>query len=444
MIEYTKEGRKPRKSNKKGSANLAAKQTTNVNARRDYGYVSKVVPKSISQTRMDIADWRRAMAQSQNADNPKHMLLYDLYQNVMLDAFLSSQIETRVEKLQAADFHLIDSKGKTNDVATAMLKGSVMYNNIVQHIVETKFFRHSLLEFGYENSSKLSVALVPRKHVIPERGLFLPDASRDIGIAYREAREYGSWLVEIGSCETTNLGQLNKAVPHVLMKKFAQSCWSELCEIYGIPPRVLKTNTSDPRMLDRADEMMRTVGSAAYFIIDEIEEFAFANGVNTNGDVYKNLMAVCNQELSLLVLGAVVGQDTVNGNRSKEESSMKLVEAKINADKRQVEFVFNETILPALARIGVIPEGLLLKIQKDVDIEQLWKMTHEATAYYDIDTQWIKETFGIPIIGRLQQPSADNKLSLSTSNQPPSAECANHLPTASSANQPPSAKSFFD
>ena len=27
-------------------------------------------------------------------------------------------------------------------------------------------------------------------------------------------------------------GLLNKAVPHVLFKKFAQSCWSELCEIY--------------------------------------------------------------------------------------------------------------------------------------------------------------------------------------------------------------------
>ncbi|WP_446662918.1 phage portal protein family protein, partial [Flavobacterium psychrophilum] len=34
---------------------------------------------------------------------------------------------------------------------------------------------------------------------------------------------------------------LNKAVSHVLFKRFAQSCWSELCEIYGIPPRVLKT-----------------------------------------------------------------------------------------------------------------------------------------------------------------------------------------------------------
>ena len=72
--------------------------------------------------------------------------------------------------------------------------------------------------------------------------------------------------MEFGS--PRNYGLLNKAVPHALFKKFAHSCWSELCEIYGIPPRYIKTNTQDPEMLDRAEQMLRDMGSAAYFIID--------------------------------------------------------------------------------------------------------------------------------------------------------------------------------
>lgn len=417
-MKYTTGDKKPVKSNKNrggqrkasgikpGEIVLADKGGVKTRERGNNSYVQQLVPKSISQTRKDIADWKRAMAQSQNAENPRHVLLHELYESVMMDAFLTSQVELRVEKLQSADFRLIDANGKDNDQATARLKSSTAYNSLVEQVVKTKFYRHSLVEFDYSSTGTLVTSLVPRRHVVPERGLFLPDVTRDTGILYRTAAEYGSWIIEIGTSDINDLGLLNKAVPHVLMKKFAQSCWSELCEIYGIPPRVLKTNTRDPEMLDRADEMMRTVGSAAYFIIDEIEEFAFANGVNTNGDVFRNLMATCNQELSLLVLGAVVGQDTVNGNRSKEESSMGLVDAKINADKRHVEFIFNETILPALARIGELPEGLTLKIQKDVNIEQLWKMTNEAALYYDVDTEWIKDTFGIPIIGRRTEAGA--------------------------------------
>lgn len=128
--------------------------------------------------------------------------------------------------------------------------------------------------------------LVPRENVSPEVGKFYPDAEGSETVDYRLLPEFGRWLVEIYP-RKCDLGLLNKAVPYVLIKKFALSCWSELCEIFGIPPRVMKTNTTDDEMLERAETMMREIGSAAYFIIDTTEDFEFAQGVATNGDVYK-------------------------------------------------------------------------------------------------------------------------------------------------------------
>src|SRR5690606_25031665 len=128
---------------------------------------------------------------------------------------------------------------------------------------------------------KLHFELIPRYNVVPQTGMFYPeygDTSR--GIAYRELPEFGTWILEFNS-ET--LGLMNKLVPMALFTRFMESCWSELGEIYGIPPRVLKTNTQDATMLKRAESMMRDMGSASWFIIDETEEFEFAKGVATNG-----------------------------------------------------------------------------------------------------------------------------------------------------------------
>lgn len=118
-------------------------------------------------------------------------------------------------------------------------------------------------------------------------------------------------------------------------------------------------------------------------------------------------------DLSLLNLAAVLGQDTENGNRSKEESSTKLMEAVVKADKRLIESSFNRKILPALAAIGFLKPGLRLEITKEVDLEKLWKMTYEASQNYDVDPEWIRDTFGIAVIGKKQQgllpPGADGE-----------------------------------
>lgn len=366
--------------------------------RKDLGLIRRVIKRNESITRKDIADWKRARQQATSSTEPKQVLLQHLFEEVMLDALMTSQISVlRVGKSQGAEFEL-KSNGKKDDAETQKLKDSGLYEDLVELIIEAQFFNHSLVEFDYDGDD-LSAELIPRTNVSPEVGKFYPDTQDSATLDYRNLPEFKKWIVEIYP-RKRDLGLLNKAVPYVLIKKFALSCWSELCEIFGIPPRVMKTNTTDEEMLERADTMMKEIGSAAYFIIDTTEEFEFAQGVATNGDVYKNLISTCDQQLSLLNLAAVLGQDTENGNRSKEESSTKLMEAVVKADKRLIESTFNKKILPALASIGFLKPGLRLEITKEVDLEKLWKMTYEASQYYEVDPEWIRNTFGIEVIGK--------------------------------------------
>lgn len=256
-------------------------------------------------------------------------------------------------------------------------------------------YGHTLVELTTtgDDTDPVAVTLLPRQNVIPEKGMLLFREDDSKGLQYREVREFGNFILEFG--KDHDYGLLNKAVPHVLFMRFAQSCWSELCEIYGIPPRFMKTDTQDPAMLDRAEAMLRDMGAAAYFIIDRTEEFQFAKGADTNGDVYNNLIALCKEAVSVLVNGAVIGQDTVNGNRSKEESSIRLFEKLVMADRKMLAEYWNSTVIPALVYIGVLPAGSVFSWQQQEDIEKLWAMVVQLLQFKDVPNDWIEEKFGI-------------------------------------------------
>lgn len=382
--------------NKKGR-----KKPQTASPRQREGLVRKLVPKAISRVRKDLDSWRRALRQADSVDRPRRRELMDLYADVMLDALLTSQVEQRIGRVLSSSFSLKDISGKVNEEATRSLSEAVWFPLLQRYMLESTFYGHSLVEFALSDTDGIEVCLIPRQNVVPETGLFLYDSSADEGEYYREMREYGTYVVEFGS--PRNYGLLNKAVPHALFKKFAHSCWSELCEIYGIPPRYIKTNTQDPEMLDRAEQMLRDMGSAAYFIIDTTEDFQFAEGVSTNGDVYNNLISLCNSEMSLLISGAQIGQDTKNGNRSKEEVAVEQLEKYVNSDKRQLEDWMNSIVLPALYRLGILPDGLRFSFNSEEDTKKLWNRTAQAMQYYEIDPAWIKDKFGIEVTGKRTQ-----------------------------------------
>ena len=359
--------------------------------------ISSIIRRQQSIVRKDIQDWKQAQLLATSTAAPAQYLLQFLYKDVMQDALMSSQIDTlRIGKTKGADFDIIFPDGTTDEKATALFKDSGIYETLAQYTIESLFYGYSVVELSKTGAP----TLIPRENIEPLSGSFLPDCYNTANtIQYRDLREYNRTIVEIIP-KTGDLGFINKAVPYVLIKKFALSCWSEFCEIFGMPPRVLKTNTQDGEMLGRAEEMMREIGSAAYFIIDTNEELDFGQSVQSNGDVYANLIRRCDDQISLVNIAAVIGQDTANGNYSKEESSARLLESVVASDKRLVEGVFNRLLMPALARLGVCRDGLRLQISKDRDLDSLWNKTIQALPYYEIDPQWIKDNFGIEVTAR--------------------------------------------
>ncbi|WP_454951913.1 phage portal protein family protein [Capnocytophaga granulosa] len=379
-----------------------------------------IVPKAMARTRADVLTWKSALAMAENIDNPKLYPYYNLVKDMLLDAHTTSQIKNRKLKTLSANFSIKKANGETHTELTSQLQKSVWFGDIIGYILDSEYFGYTLIELNRQVAavgndgvpfSDVEVTLVPRQNVIPQKGIILKDYTYDKGLDYLNASEYGTWLLDFGG--VGDLGLINKAIPHILFSRFAQSCWSELCEIYGIPPRVMKTNTRDRQALNRAERMMTDMGAAAWFIIDETEQFEWATtGVPSTGEVYDGLIKLCRDNISLLISGAIIGQDTKYGSKGKEVSSQDMLQALVDADQTMVEQYMNDKVLPALYAIGVLPEeGLSLVYDQVEDLGELWTRTKEILPYKEVPDDWIKEKFGIEVIGN-KAPTTPQKLSL--------------------------------
>jgi SPP1 gp7 family putative phage head morphogenesis protein len=380
----------------RGNVTLAATPSQQAQRR-----VLQAKPKAIYRTRQDVLSWNRALNLAQ-AEEPRNYAIQILFDEIMTDALLYSQVQNRDQQIYSIDIALKKPNGETDEEQTRMFKNHPLYRFLTQCKQNSRWFMYDLVELSIAKDVNGKTFLVgdrlPRTNVVPQLGLFFPDYTDEITkIPYREMPEFGTWILEY---YTKEMGLLNKAVPHVLFKRFAQSCWSELCEIYGIPPRVLKTDTADKAMLARAETMMADMGAASWFVIDSNEEFQWATGVTTNGDVYKNLIDHCRNELCLLIVGAVISQDTKNGSYGKDDAAQEMLWQLVQADMAMLSEMWNTISIPALVKHGVLKGDLTFEFVPVEDIDKLFSMVKDMLNQFEFDIDWLNEKFGLQIIGQ--------------------------------------------
>ena len=343
----------------------------------------------------DMRAWRTARDRALNPQRSERRYLIELVQDLMFDPYLSAKVDLRLSVVMGKPFTVFDHGGEKNDALTELLSNSPAFNKLLKVIVETPMYGHSLVELLPSNGDLFTCSLLPRTHLLPPQGVLLPDVSMQDGIHYRDLPGYGKNIFEFG--EPSDTGVLFSCGPATLYRRYALASWSEFSEIYGIPPRILKMDTQDREALERAKSMMQQMGSASWAIVDTNEEMSFAQGLSDNGTVFEALIRAASQEISLKVLGAVMGEDTENGNYSKEESAIKLLGLKTAEDVKRTEAAINRTVLPGLAAIGLLPDGLSLYYNAEKDAKELWNRVVQLLPYAPVEAQFIREEFGIPI-----------------------------------------------
>ena len=355
-----------------------------------------------------IDDWIKALRAAENPEKPNRELLYKLFHNISSDADLTTEWETRRKlRLMATDFSLYDSSNKPDEEATKLLERK-WFADMVGHALDSHLYGHSLVDIKSLTPEGMvgSVELIPRRHVIPEKGIFIQKVGDEKGILYREDPAHSQWLFEFG--DPKNLGLLSKAAPYILFQRFALSAWSEYGEKFVMPLRVVKTNTKDIESLNRLDAMMLDMASASYAILDKEESIEFVESGSDGSAVYEKLMNMCSSKLSKLLNGSVIGEATQGGSRSKEEVGQGIQNIVTDGDYKWIEGIMNQEVLPRLILMGYPFTDLTFKYSRTEDLQSLWKIYGGLLEYYEIPEEHITDKFNVPVTKR-ETPIPSNK-----------------------------------
>jgi phage gp29-like protein len=370
----------------------------------DQSLMRLIAQRAISRTRKDIATWRNAIISAESPDRPSRINLYDVFHDLDLDMHLSSQIDLRKAKTRHNPFVITNANGENDEDLRELFEKQWFYD-LLGYILDARFWGHSLIEIEFgpsiesNDAIKLNTVaraahLINRYHVKPEYGIVVKNPTDMEGVFYRDGSHNA---IEVG--KDKDLGLLVKAAPACIYKKNAYAAWADYSEIFGMPMRIGKTASRDPKVRAEMTKILKDMATAAYALLDDSDMIEFIE--STKGDaynVYDKLMERSNTELSKLINGGTMVSDN-GSSRSQSEVHWEVSEEFAKEDQLLVKFVLNDQLLPLLTKNGYPLAGCKMRwdITDTPDKEQ-WEITKGVIETgYMVPKEYITEKFGIPI-----------------------------------------------
>ncbi|MEG2344165.1 MAG: DUF935 family protein [Acidaminococcaceae bacterium] len=190
-----------------------------------------------------------------------------------------------------------------------------------------------------------------------------------------------------------------------LFKNYTIKDWLSFSEVYGMPIRIGKYDTAsseeDKAALMRA---ILSIGSDAAGVISKNTEIEFIEAVKSEGDLYNNLAAFCNAEISKAVLGQTLTTEVGVGGGSRalgETQNAVRRDLMVSDAKSLAKTIGRDLIVPlVLFNFGPGKKAPWIKFATEEQADQ----TAEANKYkmlivdmgVPVSTEHIYEKFGIP------------------------------------------------
>lgn len=360
--------------------------------------IQNIVIRPVVRSSQDIEKWRTAL-QSAEAINPIRVPLYDLYEDLLLDAVISSLIEKRILGVTKTKLLFVNKNGEDVPDITELTNFS-QFRELRRELMLAKFYGITVCELMILNGI-FKIYNVPRKHIKPEIGKIVYEQYGVDGIDYRMP-PYDKYIIEVG--KQRDFGLLLKAAPYVIYKRGGFGDWAHYAEIFGMPFREARYDGYNQQVRAQLELALQEAGSAAYAILPKEAEITFHEAKSTQGssELYNMLRKACNEELSILILGQTETTTSSSSSGYAQSKTHADVEDNINANDREDELsILNEVVKPILSNLGYKVDGgnfihepseehLTLKDKASV-IVQL-----KRDAGLPIDDDYLYDEFSIP------------------------------------------------
>ncbi len=380
------------------------KSTQPVDSSRPGIVVNNINIRPANRSRADINVWRSAMVSAETNVTGTRVAIYDLYEDCLLDPVLSSLIDKRLMAITNTRLRFVRDGEDVPELLPILRSNE--FKNALKEVLKSKMWGITLIENTF--APQYGIYNIPRKHIRTRKGVIAYEQYSDIGFSYREGM-FLNTMVEVGDAD--DLGLLLKAVPYVLYKRGCMGDWSQFSEIFGMPMRIGRYDGFDDATRIALDNALEKAGSALSMSIPKNAEIEVIESKSTaqSSDLYKSLINVCDEQLSILILGQTETTKSSQSSGYAQSKTHAETEDDINKDDREFLLSILETkFRHVFTQAGLPMENGVWMFESDQEhislSERVVIDTTLKNAGLPIDDDYFYEKYNIP------KPANYNKL----------------------------------
>jgi len=250
-----------------------------------------------------VSTWRSAL---RSADSGRAKVLYDLYDDLLIDGVLSDAASKRTEALCNSELTFVNEKGESVDEMLSLID-TLAFEEMLSTIMSTRFYGRSAFELSFEQG--LGVHPIPAKHVSLETQSILINDSDQEGIPYLG----DNFILALG--KPRDRGLFLKTAPYAIWKRGGFGDYAQWLEVFGMPQRIGKYSSYDSESRRLLEEALSKAGSAPWVVIPKESDVETVNntGSGSSGTSYNDFRKACNEEILITILGQTL--TTIQGEK---------------------------------------------------------------------------------------------------------------------------------
>lgn len=349
----------------------------------------KLYPIAWSVGNINIQTWQQAVQAAFNVNYPSRYKLHNLYNDVLIDLHLTSLVEKRQLNLSNKKIRFNTGTDKPNILIDELLKSQFPIE-LLKRIAEHRFHGFSLLWVDIAMGKKPTIKLVDRRHVIPEKGIYVYRTGDIVGTNYNDPI-FDDWTLKIGNPE--DLGLLYKMIPHVIYKRGDISDWATANETYGMPMQKATYPRGDKQIKQELEQTLEEAGSKRWVVIPEGSTLdVTASTTNATNNGFESFAEFLNREMSKGAVGQTMTTDAAGG-KYKGDVHLVTQEELFEADDEFAMSIFNTDFKRLLERHGYNPgngffeyvyeDKLSISDQVDIDTKLAALVPIDRQHFYD-------------------------------------------------------------
>lgn len=335
----------------------------------------------------DISKWRSAIKQAEDPEYPDMTLLYDIYNDIMLDLHLTAITDKRIEYIKGTQL-VFSENGKENEEITTLMD-SPWFQDMIGDLLEARFWGYTTAWLDLSGGIFHKYKKYDRRHIVPAKGIFKQKQDDRDGISITEP-PYANYIITAGT--TGYFGLLIKAAAWVLLKRGDISDWATFNEILAAPIRIGYYPDVNPDVKKEMAKAIGQQGAMPWYLIPEGGKLELKENNSTGStDAYERFAEFCDKQLSKGFLHATMTLDAEGGEYKGDVHADS--EAVIHrSDMRFVLNVLNTKFKALLELHGfnpgdgkfqfVIEEHICLKDRLDMDIKLSDKIVFPVEYWY--------------------------------------------------------------